>query len=188
MKWEVPSDIVVGAFGETLLATATKNAALALLGFTGVILQWSGTIVSIPVGWHLCDGTNGTPNLRDKFVVGAGTTYAVGATGGDISNIPVITIDEHVLTEAEMPAHNHAMFANVTNDIEVTAGQTCAVRTSNSPGEEEYTITGGGATAATLGDTADAGTGTGHNHTASSAAVPTLPPYYALAYIQCIAV
>ena len=56
-------------------------------GFTpiGGIILWSGASTAIPTNWKLCDGTNGTPNLRDKFVIGAGNTYAVGATGGATS-------------------------------------------------------------------------------------------------------
>jgi hypothetical protein len=49
---------------------------------SGSIIIWSGSIGSIPVGYYLCNGSNGTPDLRDKFVVGAGSTYAVGNTGG----------------------------------------------------------------------------------------------------------
>lgn len=41
----------------------------------GIICLWGGAIVDIPAGWHLCDGTNGTPDLRDRFVIGAGSTY-----------------------------------------------------------------------------------------------------------------
>lgn len=48
----------------------------------GAIAIWSGSIVSIPANWHLCDGTGGTPDLRNRFVIGAGGTYAVGAAGG----------------------------------------------------------------------------------------------------------
>ena len=44
--------------------------------------MWSGTIDNIPAGWAICDGTQTTPDLRDRFVVGAGTTYAIGDTGG----------------------------------------------------------------------------------------------------------
>lgn len=44
----------------------------------GTILLWSGAVVDIPARWHLCDGTNGTPDLVNKFVVGAGLTFAVG--------------------------------------------------------------------------------------------------------------
>lgn len=63
---------------------------------SGGIILWSGSIASIPSGWYLCNGSNSTPDLRDRFVVGAGSTYAVGATGGEAS---------HVLTEAELPAN-----------------------------------------------------------------------------------
>jgi hypothetical protein len=52
--------------------------------------MWSGSIASIPAGWALCNGSNGTPDLRDRFVVGAGNTLAVGATGG--STTPAISI------------------------------------------------------------------------------------------------
>ena len=49
---------------------------------SGGIIMWSGSIGSIPSGYNLCNGQNGTPNLQDSFVVGAGNTYAVGNTGG----------------------------------------------------------------------------------------------------------
>jgi hypothetical protein len=48
----------------------------------GGIVMWTGTEASVPSGWHVCDGTSGTPDLRDRFVVGAGSTYDVGDTGG----------------------------------------------------------------------------------------------------------
>jgi len=53
---------------------------------SGSIIMWSGSIGAIPTGYVLCDGTNGTPNLKDSFVVGSGNTYAVGATGGFTSS------------------------------------------------------------------------------------------------------
>jgi hypothetical protein len=49
---------------------------------SGGIIMWSGSIGSIPAGYNLCNGQNGTPNLQDSFVVGSGNTYAVGNTGG----------------------------------------------------------------------------------------------------------
>ena len=52
---------------------------------TGIISMWSGALNAIPSGWALCNGENGTPDLRDKFVVGAGGNYGVGATGGAAS-------------------------------------------------------------------------------------------------------
>ena len=49
---------------------------------SGCILMWSGPTSTIPNGWHLCDGSNGTPDLRNRFIVGAGSTYGTGDTGG----------------------------------------------------------------------------------------------------------
>lgn len=67
---------------------------------SGVVCIWSGSVASIPSGWYLCDGNNSTPDLRGKFIIGAGGAYAVGATGGAAT---------HTLTEAEMPAHTHTI-------------------------------------------------------------------------------
>ena len=65
---------------------------------SGIICMWSGESTAIPSGWHLCDGEEGTPDLRDRFIVGAGSTYKVKDTGGEAS---------HKLTTNEMPSHNH---------------------------------------------------------------------------------
>lgn len=64
----------------------------------GTIVIWSGTASNIPDGWALCDGQNGTPDLRDRFVLGGGGTHTVGSTGGEAT---------HKLTVDEMPTHNH---------------------------------------------------------------------------------
>lgn len=53
---------------------------------TGTIVLWYGAIADIPAGWVICDGTKDTPNLQNVFVVGAGDTYVVGATGGAINH------------------------------------------------------------------------------------------------------
>lgn len=66
----------------------------------GGIILWSGAVAAIPDGWALCDGTKGTPDLRGRFVVGAGSAYTVGATGGEAS---------HALTVDEMPRHSHGI-------------------------------------------------------------------------------
>lgn len=72
----------------------------------GAIMMWSGAAHEVPEGWYICDGQNGTPDLRDRFVVGAGDTYQVGETGGE---------DEVTLTEEEMAAHAHG--AEDTNAV-----------------------------------------------------------------------
>lgn len=52
----------------------------------GVITSYSGGVGNIPPGWHLCDGSAGTPDLRDKFIVGAGSSFAVDAEGGSVNH------------------------------------------------------------------------------------------------------
>ena len=66
----------------------------------GAIIMWSGAVVDIPNSWAICDGSNGTPDLRDRFIVGAGRDYGVGETGGQ---------DSVTLTAAQSgtPAHRH---------------------------------------------------------------------------------
>ena len=65
------------------------------MSLTGIIAIWSGSIASIPTGWKICDGNNGTPDLRNRFVVGAGDTYAVDANGGAIAHTHPFTGDGH---------------------------------------------------------------------------------------------
>jgi microcystin-dependent protein len=64
----------------------------------GMILLWSGAIVDIPNGWHLCDGTEDTPDLRNRFVIGAGDTYNLGDTGGAANHFHTFTGDSHYHT------------------------------------------------------------------------------------------
>ena len=66
---------------------------------SGGIIIWSGASNAIPSGWVLCDGNNSTPDLRDRFVVGAGSGYSVGDTGGAAS----VT-----LTTNQIPSHTHS--------------------------------------------------------------------------------
>ena len=64
---------------------------------TGMIMMYTGS--TAPSGWAICNGQNGTPDLRDRFIVGAGSAYSVNNTGG---------ANSVTLTEAQMPSHNHS--------------------------------------------------------------------------------
>jgi len=66
---------------------------------SGVITMWGGSIANIPDGWTLCDGTDGTPDLQDRFIVGAGASYNVNDTGG--TNSVQLTLNQ-------IPSHSHS--------------------------------------------------------------------------------
>ena len=140
---------------------------------TGCILLWSGSTGSIPATWYLCDGTNGTPDLRDRFIVGAGNTYAVNATGGSADAI-VVTHNHTATSTVTDPGHKHNAIT------QVSGGSSAGNQYANSfAGTVDTTSTlmiqtnTTGITVATT--TTNAGTsGTNAN----------LPPYYALAYIM----
>jgi hypothetical protein len=142
---------------------------------SGGIILWSGSTGSVPSGWYLCDGTNGTPDLRNSFIVGAGNTYAVGATGGTADAI-VVSHNHTATSTVTDPGHFHVSGVpqdyNVygTTAISATNGKTGVQTFSTSPNTSTVTT---GITVATTNATAGT-SGTGQN----------LPPYYALAYIQ----
>lgn len=150
----------VGTAGNVL--TSTGSAWTSSPSFvSGMIMLWSGSIVSIPTGWLICDGTNSTPDLRDRFVVGAGTTYAVNATGGSAN--------------AVVPSHTHT--ATDSGHTHTQTGYTSAIAQSN--GQNQYPVIN--ATSLTTG------TGFADITVSTTGVSPTnanLPPYLALAYIM----
>jgi len=92
------------------------------LGFVkGMIVMWSGSLATVPSGWHLCDGASGTPNLRDRFIMGAGTV-AVGSTNPQghantaAAGVHTHSIAAHAITIAEMPHHNHGNTGTVSHN------------------------------------------------------------------------
>jgi microcystin-dependent protein len=140
----------------------------------GLIAMWSGSIGSIPSGWYLCDGSNGTPNLADRFVIGAGSTYAVNGTGG-VSSV--------TLTTNNMPAHTHTATSTDSGHTHgVSPGNNLLV--DNASGGGSYF--GGGTknlSAITIG-TGNANITTTNASAGSGTSFSILNPYYALAFIQ----
>ena len=72
------------------LRASLEAASLYLVPRGGVIL-WHGSSDAIPKGWAICDGTQGTPDMRDRFVVGAGGKYALDGMGGAASATPDVS-------------------------------------------------------------------------------------------------
>ena len=140
---------------------------------SGCILIWSGSIASIPSGWVLCDGTNGTPNLRNRFVVGAGSTYAVAATGGSADAV-VVSHTHGATSSVSDPGHTHGL-ENVVSRYGY--GSSFGVR-------GDYAVPPADVTTSTGSRTTGISVSTSITTVGSSATNANLPPYYALAYIM----
>ena len=145
---------------------------------TGAIILWSGSIGSIPAGFVLCNGNNSTPDLRDRFIVGAGSTYAVDATGGS-ADASIVT-HNHTITD---PGHDH-FIANLDTIFGSALSSTNQLaRINNDASVSNYSLQGT-ATAATLGLTSSETTSITINNAGTSGTNANLPPYYALCYIM----
>ena len=96
------------------------------MSITGIIALWSGSIVAIPTGWVICDGNNGTPDLRNRFVVGAGDTYAVDANGGAINHTHTYVGDGHTHVLAAGADLQAGTDIGNTTDVESALGITFA--------------------------------------------------------------
>ena len=120
---------------------------------SGLIMMYYGN--NIPDGWALCDGTNGTPDLRNRFIIGAGDIYTSGDTGGE---------SVHILTIDEMPKHSHKMKYDSIGwtAIRQSSGTNGIVENTTSSYDGQYS-------------TEEVGNGNAHNN---------MPPYYALCYIM----
>jgi hypothetical protein len=128
----------------------------------GGVIMWFGNPANIPPGWALCDGSNGTPDLRDRFIVGAGGKYMASAIGGSETGKTL----GHILTTAEMPSHNH------TVQINDASGAGPPPRKPETAG-----------VASTVGyPTSFSGGDQPHSHDLDPST--KLPPYYALAFIM----
>lgn len=184
----LPGTITVNETVSATTVTAANYTSSSLTGNgpvpKGGIIMWSGSVV--PDGWHICDGTDGTPNLSGRFIVASGTaqypqsgddnpTYNIGDTGG---------WNKYKLLPGEMPKHNHT-----GSSIGSESGHTHSYNRHS-----EKTVgknAGGGEGAADANGTASATTGGGSSHTHSITIANSgndqshenRPPYYALAYI-----
>lgn len=115
---EKASPVFTGVPLAPTAAASVNNTQLATTAFVhsvipaGIIMLWSGSSASIPTGWALCTGSNGTPDLRNRFVVGAGAVYSVDNTGGS--------------TDTTVPSHTHSVSATSTFTGAALAGHTHA--------------------------------------------------------------
>jgi len=146
---------------------------------SGMIMLWSGSTGSIPSGWVLCNGSNSTPDLRDRFVVGAGSTYSVDATGGSATVTPSGTNAGTALSTAQLPSHAHS--SNVFRYSDEAGTNPSAADSGSASGK---IFAAGGTGTFNMVSTSSTGSGSTHTHTFTGNSQTNLPPYYALAYIM----
>ena len=175
----------------------------------GMIMPFYNSVGAIPTGWLNCDGTNGTPNLNDRFILGTTSNATVDVSGGSLTAITASSNGDHahgaatgstVLTSANIPAHAHYMvaeYADVLANRWDSAGSPLAnsrLAATAAYGTDGTYILAGQVTTApvSLGQTSWAYTssasghthtitsGGGHNHTVT----PVRPPYHQMLYIM----
>ncbi|MFB3894926.1 MAG: hypothetical protein ACE14V_01335 [bacterium] len=142
----------------------------------GSIMWWGGNDGDVPSGWVICNGQTGTDDFRNKFIVGSGSTYSIGNTGGSLTaNISgSVSVADHILVGDEMPLHTH------TFDDKINGYSMCAAGDAGT----------GACSLSTTSDsrtTGSAGGGGGHNHTGNSITLNSIditPAYYALFLIK----
>lgn len=200
--------LTAGSIGEIASQLTTDILAATQLP-RGIITMWSGATNAVPSGWALCDGNNGTPNLKDRFIVGAGQSYGVGNTGGNITQTPSvwtnaagtgIQVAGTAINESQMPWHTHS--GSVGSDASIqaqdsiqssSAGEWLADDSFGSIGwapspirkplkefSASLSINGTGGSQPHYHGVTD----NGHAHTAAASAIDVRPPYYALAFIM----
>jgi microcystin-dependent protein len=163
-------DGAAGTSGQVMVSAGSGNTPTWGNAFiAGMIMMWSGSIASIPSGWLLCNGSSGTPDLRNRFVVGAGSTYSVGGTGGSADAIVVShTHSASSSSSVSDPSHSHGIGGGGSGGIAFSGGTVGTTDKSTANATTGISVS----TSTSIGSTGSSGTNA------------NLPPYYALAYIM----
>jgi microcystin-dependent protein len=174
------------------------NGQIKATGFKGYgitpvggIIMWSGAINAIPDGWALCNGQNGTPDLQERFVVGAGATdnTSVAGTGQYAVNAKAGTNSVVLLTN-QIPSHRHSGYTNTDGAHRHTGQENARADNDDNDGIGYYIGGRGYPFNNNGGNGYILSTGSEHKHsfstdpTGGGQSHENRPPYYALAYIM----
>ena len=166
----------------SLLGDTFGSKASGTIPVCGIIM-WSGSIGTIPTGWALCNGSNGTPNLQDKFIVGAGSGYSVAGTGGS-ANATLVS-HSHTASTNTAGTHAHRLLVAQNSSGNTNRIDTTAAGFTGEGGTDIYVLNNNNEVGQQMIESAGS-----HSHTVtvstegSSATNANLPPYYALAFIM----
>ena len=185
-KADLNSPALTGTPTAPTASSGTNTTQVATTAFvianaipSGLISMWSGTIASIPSGWVLCNGSNSTPDLRNKFIIGAHTD----SVGVAYSTVTGSNTQTGGTKDAIVVSHTHTATSAVTDPGHVHT----FTNYSNAGGASDTPIIGSSNTLTTV-STNSAVTGisvaTTNASTGSSGTDQNLPPYYALAFIM----
>ena len=168
-----------GTTGQVIVSQGSGNTPIWGNAFVaGMIMMWSGTIATIPSGWYLCDGSNGTPDLRNKFIIGANADDG----GAAKTNVTGSATQSGGSKDAIVVSHNHTATSSVTDP-----GHTHNIQTWGANGGNDLSVASPNANTGTM-TTASKTTGisvsTSVASSGSSGTNANLPPYYALAFIM----
>ena len=180
---DINDDLEVRHINATGIATASSFVGNGTIPIGGIIM-WSGADNAVPSNFALCDGSNGTPNLVDRFIVGRGSAYAQGATGGSadatlVSHSHTINDHTHAFSGSGSQVHSHTQTGGGTNDDggpNAPGGNSGGNMSNINNATVTISISGN------TGNPSDKGTDT----QGSSGTNKNLPPYYAIAYIMRI--
>ena len=140
---------------------------------------------AIPSGWVLCNGSNSTPDLRNRFVIGAGNSYNVDDTGGESTKLlGTANLPSHTHTSGSLSAtggnHNHQY---IDQYVVINNGYRPWPASNNDCAQRNVNTSGSGSHSHSISGTTGNPSNTGTNAQGSSATNANLPPYYAVTYI-----
>ena len=166
-----------------LATTAFVQTALSAAFTSGMIMMWSGTIATIPTGWVLCNGSNSTPDLRNRFIIGAHSDTA----GVAYTTVTGSNTQTGGTKDAINVSHTHTATTTATDSGHSHTIRDGDVNTRTNP-YFNWTGTGGASVgvtgASTNSSTANITASTSISTEGSSGTNQNLPPYYALAFIM----
>jgi microcystin-dependent protein len=158
------------AIGPNNIVLTDDKGNLSQINFpTGMVIMWSGKETNVPQGWAICDGKNGTPDLRGRFVIGTDPDINDDTAPGYFGSFGGSETTSVTFTTSTIPSHKHGSIYQLENNYscEGSGGSGCVCGS------------------VTIQKASDSGAGL--LSTPKPFVIPIRPPYYTVCYIMKIA-